>query len=52
MPVKGKTTARTGQKEEAQPMTKKELVDAVAEKLNISQKSAENAVMKIGRAHV
>ena len=26
-------------------MTKKELVDAVAEKLNISQKSAENAVM-------
>ena len=26
-------------------MTKKELVDTVAEKLNISQKSAENAVM-------
>ena len=26
-------------------MTKKELIDTVAEKLNISQKSAENAVM-------
>ena len=45
MPVKGKTTARTGQKEEAKPMTKKELVDTVAEKLNISLESAENAVL-------